>query len=179
MSLIFSRKEIVNANKDAVTVVGNTIYWSQSCISRHVTCVCLLQLRCHLCQEHRNGKCICHDIRIMILIGDQLLAFRFLTGFFGSPVLATGGATITDMYSPAKRAYALSIFGISNILGPVSSSQAMNPHVRTNQMTDNWTYSRKLCRRIQGLDVAHMGVGLDLWIHAGLLDLLLPGDFSR
>jgi DHA1 family multidrug resistance protein-like MFS transporter len=26
----------------------------------------------------------------------MLLAFRFLTGFFGSPVLATGGATIAD-----------------------------------------------------------------------------------
>ncbi|TVY93904.1 Caffeine resistance protein [Lachnellula willkommii] len=28
----------------------------------------------------------------------MLLAFRFLTGFFGSPVLATGGATLADMY---------------------------------------------------------------------------------
>ncbi|KAH8434334.1 MFS transporter [Aspergillus melleus] len=48
-----------------------------------------------------------------------LLAFRFLTGFFGSPALATGGATIADMFSPAKRAYAISIWGISAICGPV------------------------------------------------------------
>lgn len=33
----------------------------------------------------------------------MLLAFRFLTGLFGSPVLATGGASLSDMYVPAKR----------------------------------------------------------------------------
>lgn len=32
----------------------------------------------------------------------MLLAFRFLTGFIGSPVLATGGASIADMYAPKK-----------------------------------------------------------------------------
>ncbi|KAI5201823.1 multidrug resistance protein-like protein [Aureobasidium subglaciale] len=48
----------------------------------------------------------------------MLLAFRFLTGFFGSPVLATGGASLADIYTPAKRAYALAIFGIANIMGP-------------------------------------------------------------
>lgn len=32
----------------------------------------------------------------------MLLAFRFITGFVGSPSLATGGASIADMYSPAK-----------------------------------------------------------------------------
>lgn len=48
----------------------------------------------------------------------MLLAFRFLTGFFGSPVLATGGASIGDMYSPSKRAYAMGIYGISAVCGP-------------------------------------------------------------
>ncbi|GAB7338549.1 hypothetical protein MBLNU457_5297t1 [Dothideomycetes sp. NU457] len=48
----------------------------------------------------------------------MLLAFRFLTGFFGSPVLATGGASITDMYAPRKRAYAMAVWGISAICGP-------------------------------------------------------------
>jgi len=48
----------------------------------------------------------------------MLLAFRFLTGFFGSPVLATGGASITDMYVPRKRAYAMAVWGISAICGP-------------------------------------------------------------
>lgn len=49
----------------------------------------------------------------------MLLAFRFLTGFFGSPVLATGGASIGDMYSPRKRAYAIGVWGIAAICGPV------------------------------------------------------------
>ena len=48
----------------------------------------------------------------------MLLAFRFITGFFGSPVLATGGASLADMYSPSKRAYAMSIWGIAAICGP-------------------------------------------------------------
>jgi MFS transporter, DHA1 family, multidrug resistance protein len=39
----------------------------------------------------------------------MLLAFRFLTGFFGSPVLATGGASLADIYRPSKRAYAIGI----------------------------------------------------------------------
>jgi DHA1 family multidrug resistance protein-like MFS transporter len=43
----------------------------------------------------------------------MLLAFRFLTGFFGSPVLATGGATVSDMYEPRHRAYAMGVWGIS------------------------------------------------------------------
>ncbi|KAF3406891.1 Caffeine resistance protein 5 [Talaromyces pinophilus] len=48
-----------------------------------------------------------------------LLAIRFLSGLFGSPVLATGGASIVDMYQPSKRAYAISIWGIAAIMGPV------------------------------------------------------------
>jgi DHA1 family multidrug resistance protein-like MFS transporter len=50
----------------------------------------------------------------------MLLAFRFITGFFGSPVLATGGASLGDMYKPSKRAYAMSIWGISAICGYVT-----------------------------------------------------------
>ncbi|KAH7054530.1 putative caffeine resistance protein 5 [Macrophomina phaseolina] len=48
----------------------------------------------------------------------MLLAFRFLTGFFGSPVLATGGASIGDMYAPRKRAYGICIWGIAAVCGP-------------------------------------------------------------
>ncbi|KAI9685985.1 MAG: hypothetical protein M1822_003968 [Bathelium mastoideum] len=48
----------------------------------------------------------------------MLLAFRFLTGFFGSPVLATGGATLSDIYSPRKRAYPIGIWGIAAVCGP-------------------------------------------------------------
>ncbi|KAI9430831.1 putative caffeine resistance protein 5 [Lactarius indigo] len=41
-----------------------------------------------------------------------LMTFRFLTGFFGSPILATGGATIADLYVPKKRAYGMTIYGL-------------------------------------------------------------------
>ncbi|KAK5947545.1 GTPase-activating protein [Knufia obscura] len=48
----------------------------------------------------------------------MLLAFRFLTGFIGSPSLATGGASIGDMYSPSKRTYGLAVWGIGAVSGP-------------------------------------------------------------
>jgi DHA1 family multidrug resistance protein-like MFS transporter len=48
----------------------------------------------------------------------MLLAFRFLTGFVGSPVLATGGASISDMYAPSKRAYGIAIWGVAAVCGP-------------------------------------------------------------
>lgn len=41
----------------------------------------------------------------------MLLAFRFLTGFVGSPVLAVGGASLAEIWSPKKRAYAICIWG--------------------------------------------------------------------
>lgn len=49
----------------------------------------------------------------------MLLAFRFLTGFFGSPILATGGASLADMYQPSKRAYPFAFYGVANVCGPV------------------------------------------------------------
>lgn len=48
----------------------------------------------------------------------MLLAFRFITGFFGSPVLATGGASLADIWRPAKRAYPMSIWGVAAVCGP-------------------------------------------------------------
>ena len=48
----------------------------------------------------------------------MMLAFRFLTGFIGSPALATGGASIGDMYSPAKRTYGIAVWGIAAVSGP-------------------------------------------------------------
>ncbi|KAK3943234.1 putative caffeine resistance protein 5 [Diplogelasinospora grovesii] len=48
----------------------------------------------------------------------MLLAFRFLTGFIGSPSLATGGASIADMYTPAKRTYGLALWGVGAVCGP-------------------------------------------------------------
>lgn len=49
----------------------------------------------------------------------MLLAFRFLTGFIGSPSLATGGASIGDMYTPSKRTYGITVWGLAAVCGPV------------------------------------------------------------
>ncbi|KAI0270545.1 MFS transporter [Gloeopeniophorella convolvens] len=48
----------------------------------------------------------------------MLMAFRFLTGFFGSPILATGGATIADLYVPKKRAYGITLWGVFATCAP-------------------------------------------------------------
>ena len=49
----------------------------------------------------------------------MFLIFRVLSGFAGSPFLATGGATISDMYEPARVAYGICIWGFFGIGGPV------------------------------------------------------------
>lgn len=48
----------------------------------------------------------------------MLLGFRFITGLVGSPVLATGGATIADIYEPKKQAYGIGVWGIAAVFGP-------------------------------------------------------------
>lgn len=53
----------------------------------------------------------------------MLLAFRFLTGIFGSPALALGGATAQDMFSPQKLNYAISFWGASAAFGPALGKQ--------------------------------------------------------
>jgi DHA1 family multidrug resistance protein-like MFS transporter len=47
-----------------------------------------------------------------------LLALRFLQGFFGSPCLATGGASIGDIYGLLKLPYALTAWAAFATLGP-------------------------------------------------------------
>lgn len=46
------------------------------------------------------------------------MVLRFLAGFIGSPPLATGGATIGDMYIPKYRAIHIGIWGLSAVCGP-------------------------------------------------------------
>ncbi|KAI4120449.1 MAG: hypothetical protein LQ338_007008 [Usnochroma carphineum] len=48
----------------------------------------------------------------------MLLVFRFITGLVGSPVLATGGATIADMFEPKKQAYGIGVWDIASVFGP-------------------------------------------------------------
>ncbi|QMW36763.1 hypothetical protein G4B84_012292 [Aspergillus flavus NRRL3357] len=51
----------------------------------------------------------------------MLLAFRFITGFMGSPVLATGGVSIRDMWDPTIRDYIIAIWASFAIAAPVLS----------------------------------------------------------
>ncbi|PLB47573.1 MFS general substrate transporter [Aspergillus steynii IBT 23096] len=57
------------------------------------------------------------------------LVLRFLTGFLGSPCLATGGATLQDMYSPLKLPYGYTAWVGATFcapaLGPVISGFAV------------------------------------------------------
>ncbi|GAA98576.1 uncharacterized protein L969DRAFT_75935 [Mixia osmundae IAM 14324] len=48
----------------------------------------------------------------------SFLVLRFLAGFVGSPPLATGGATMQDLYSPKYVAFAIATWGISAVCGP-------------------------------------------------------------
>lgn len=47
-----------------------------------------------------------------------LVVLRFLLGFFGSPCLATGGASFGDMYPFAKLPYAISLWAFAATSGP-------------------------------------------------------------
>ncbi|OHE92539.1 major facilitator superfamily transporter [Colletotrichum orchidophilum] len=48
----------------------------------------------------------------------MLFGFRFLAGFFGSPVLGSGGGILIDMYASRKHTYALASFSLIGICGP-------------------------------------------------------------
>jgi len=48
----------------------------------------------------------------------MLLAFRFLSGIFGAPVLAMGGASINDMYTPTQRGYAIILWDVVSVAAP-------------------------------------------------------------
>ncbi|KAG9005773.1 hypothetical protein FRB94_001185 [Tulasnella sp. JGI-2019a] len=48
-----------------------------------------------------------------------LLVLRFLGGFFASPSLATGGASVGDIYQPQHLPYALSLWAVGAVCGPV------------------------------------------------------------
>lgn len=48
-----------------------------------------------------------------------LLPLRFLAGFVGSPPLATGGASLADMWAAEDRAVAIGLWGLAAVCGPV------------------------------------------------------------
>ncbi|KAI0084944.1 MFS general substrate transporter [Irpex rosettiformis] len=48
-----------------------------------------------------------------------LLPLRFLAGFVGSPALATGGASLVDMWTDEWRAVVIGLWGLAAVSGPV------------------------------------------------------------
>lgn len=48
-----------------------------------------------------------------------LLPLRFLAGFVGSPPLATGGASLADMWGPEDRGVVIGLWGLAAVCGPV------------------------------------------------------------
>jgi DHA1 family multidrug resistance protein-like MFS transporter len=66
-----------------------------------------------------------------------LIALRFLQGFFGSPCLATGGATLQDVYSLIKLPYVLSLWAFAATCGP-----ALGPIISGFSVAaKNWRWS--------------------------------------
>lgn len=66
-----------------------------------------------------------------------LLVLRFLLGFFGSPCLATGGASLQDMYSLIKLPYVLCIWAFAATCGP-----ALGPLISGFSVAaKNWRWS--------------------------------------
>jgi len=53
----------------------------------------------------------CKFRQLVVDIG-MLLVFRFITGVLGSPALATGGASIGELYSPQKRALGIGVWDL-------------------------------------------------------------------
>ena len=48
-----------------------------------------------------------------------LLPLRFLAGFAGSPALATGGASLSDVWAPEYRAVVVGLWSVAGVSGPV------------------------------------------------------------
>jgi len=66
-----------------------------------------------------------------------LIVLRFLQGFFGSPCLATGGATLQDVYSLIKLPYVLSLWAFAATCGP-----ALGPIISGFSVAaENWRWS--------------------------------------
>jgi DHA1 family multidrug resistance protein-like MFS transporter len=67
-----------------------------------------------------------------------LIVLRFLQGFFGSPCLATGGASLQDLYSIIKLPYVLSLWAFATTCGP-----ALGPLISGFSVTaKNWHWSQ-------------------------------------
>lgn len=74
-----------------------------------------------------------------------LMVLRFLQGFFGSPCLASGGASIGDMYSLMSLPYAMMAWVSAAYCGRTFSS----PHTQALFYTDSNSCSRPTTQRLR------------------------------
>ncbi|KAJ7114080.1 major facilitator superfamily domain-containing protein [Mycena epipterygia] len=51
---------------------------------------------------------------------NTVLAMRFMTGLFGSPALATGGASMADIYPSSQFPYVLGVWALGAVAGPIT-----------------------------------------------------------
>ena len=76
------------------------------------------------------GRTIVYILSLIVFVAVQvptalsknlgaLLPLRFLAGFAGSPPLATGGASLADMWAPEDRAVVIGLWGLAAVCGPV------------------------------------------------------------
>ena len=56
-----------------------------------------------------------------------ILAFRFFTGFIGSPALATGGASMADIFAPSTLPYMIGIWALGAVAGPILGPVIVSP----------------------------------------------------
>lgn len=117
----------------------------------------------------------------------MLLVFRFLSGFFGSPVLANGGASIAYMFSAQKRAYPIVVWGATAVCGPVLGRFFRPPSkifsFDPSQFKLTERYFRPSRRRVrctgEGLEVDDLGAFVALRFHPYRHLLLPPRNKSR
>jgi len=81
----------------------------------------------------------------------MFLVFRLLAGVCCAPALATGGATISDMFAPLTAIYGLCLWGAFGILGPVmgpliggyvaTATSEPGPHDTSGSSSGGWRWT--------------------------------------
>ncbi|BCR87124.1 GTPase-activating protein [Aspergillus chevalieri] len=50
---------------------------------------------------------------------ETILILRFFGGFFGSAPISVGGATLMEVYGPSEVPYAIALYAVSGVCGPI------------------------------------------------------------
>jgi MFS transporter, DHA1 family, multidrug resistance protein len=50
---------------------------------------------------------------------ETILILRFFGGFFGSAPISVGGATLMEVYGPDEVPYAIALYAVSGVCGPI------------------------------------------------------------